>query len=256
MVAVGSLRGYPSPQHRSPSSMRRLVILGVGALMVVQALASYINFSATTANQQASSAKSSPASPAPAPTQRAKVEAGSQPGEIVITFPPAQAEQAALAIAEKYELRLISGDAASGRYVFALPRVDIQPETSTTAIVPFPAIMAAAGVSAYLTNNHLRVIHTIRIADAPSLGRNVVVQLPDSRVRLVDAVRGLFAIQLPAALTASELASWARSSGVRVVDYDTSSGSAVLHPLNWRSPAAARPLVVKQPRAIPLPVPA
>jgi len=230
---------------RRPSLARALVvtvmvlyIIGVPMLLGVPRLAPL----ATTARQPAPAAtRVFPISvyngprPAPiiTPTQILRVDPGSAPGTIVIEFSGDQITATVAAVSTLYDLTVISGDAASGSYVFELPKIQVYPESAPSQVVwiAFPKIYSAEGINAFFAENQLTLM---RWATDPETGqRFAAVQLPQLEAKLVDASRGYYTITLRPADDAT-LAAWARDSGVRIISYDAATGVTIVQPLDWR----------------------
>src|SRR3989440_1157815 len=122
MVAAGYLRAGPQLGYRKPPSPpagRSMVLVLVVLFAVIAPLSGVIPF---LNNQPASSPRASSAATKPAAPATAKVTPGTEPGTVVIEFPPGTAEAIVNAAITPLELSVISGDVASGRWLMALPR--------------------------------------------------------------------------------------------------------------------------------------
>ena len=154
-------------------------------------------------------------------------------------------------------LSILSGDIATGRYVFSLPKVSVffergsdEPGASDKAWINFPRIYSAEDIDAYLAANRLKVSRWS--TDPETSDRYAVVDLPRLEATLVDAERGLYAITL-AGVDQESLSAWARESGVRIVTHDAKTGQTLVQPLDWLAPtpATVTNTVVPAPTAAP-----
>jgi len=157
-------------------------------------------------------------------------------GRVKIHFPPGTAREVAASAGASADLTLIDGDAATGIYLFDLPRVEVEMVDDTTALVHFPSIAGATGIQQYLAENHLTVIRWIRDRADSDGGRTVLVRLPVTNVvpNLVDRSRGIFEVTLATGLDQPRVLSWAAASGFTLLSYDPVTGKARVAPIHSR----------------------
>jgi hypothetical protein len=158
---------------------------------------------------------------------------------VVVQFPGPLTREAAQAAVDSLGLSVISGDAATGRYVMALPQADIEPGPNHTAIIYFPDVATAAEINSYIARNHLIVISRSSGLHGREGGRFAVVQLPSLEPRLIDAYNGYYSLVLPTT-DQKAIASWAEASGVRIIRYDAGTGETIVQPIGWRPPVVRK----------------
>src|SRR5213075_2815811 len=90
-----------------------------------------------TASDQSARTSATKSSPKPfvePPTQqKLKVEAGPDAGTLKIDFPAGTTALDVVTALGGFGLTILSGDAKTGQYVFALPKIDVYVQTATTA---------------------------------------------------------------------------------------------------------------------------
>ncbi|MEP6694387.1 MAG: hypothetical protein ABJB39_07070, partial [Chloroflexota bacterium] len=168
-----------------------------------------------------------------------KVELGTQPNTLIVSFPPGTKENLVIAAVGTLGLSILSADVVTGRYLFSMPKVNVFIETagdasaSDKAWINFPRIYTTADIESYFGKNHLKVDRWS--LDPETSDRFAVVELPRMEATLTDAERGLYTITLTPTDQES-LDAWARESGVRIIEYDANTGKTVVQPLDWKAP--------------------
>ena len=139
----------------------------------------------------------------PSSSTNLKVEMGIDPGTLRIEFPAGTKQTFAVAAVGPLGLTFISGDASSGHYVFALPKISVYIDradpgsnASDRAWIGFPRIYSDEDISSYLDKNRLKID---RWTHDPETGdRFAVVVLARREAPLTPAERGGFSItQIP-----------------------------------------------------------
>ena len=140
-------------------------------------------------------------------------------------------------------LSILSGDIATGRYVFSLPKVSVfferggnEAGASDKAWINFPRIYTVEDVDSYLATNRIKVERWA--VDPETSDRYAVVDLPRLEATLLDPERGLYTITL-APVDEASLNAWARESGVRIVKHDAKTGETIVQSLDWIAPTPA-----------------
>src|SRR5882672_1666536 len=179
-------------------------------------------------------------------------------GQVILQFNPGITAATASAAGRRYGLDmvggpLLSGPLPSGRFVFQIPQAEIEATTPTTARIYFPTSIKPSDRAAYLAQHKLQVIRWIRGMDDVMVAE---VQLPATPLNpnLLDPIAGLFQVALPLGLEMGSVSDWAKTLAMKVVSYDPSNGSTVLHPDAWR-PILPRPISFARNPYTPPPVP-
>jgi RHS repeat-associated protein len=166
-------------------------------------------------------------------------------GEVILQFSPETSAAAAQVVGHRYGLEMIGGPLTlgplpSGRFMFQIPQVAVAATTPTTGRAYFPAFIKPSDRSAYLAQHHLQLIRWIRGMDDVVVAE---VRLPAAPLNptLLDPIAGLFEVALPLGLDLASVSDWAKTLAMRVVSYDPSSGSTIVHPDAWRA-AVPRPI--------------
>ncbi|TMC55017.1 MAG: hypothetical protein E6J20_01265, partial [Chloroflexi bacterium] len=237
MVAASQLypgRTFDPGRRPRPPGLVRGLVVGLITFFVLFIPLSNLGQQLDASSQ--SQAARGPLGP-PAPPPSAKFEAGPTPGTIVIQFSSYVPPDAVTALAVSLGMTVVSGDAASARFVLALPQAEITPGPNHTAFIYFPRIASASDIATYFERNRLTLMSWRR---DPEGVRYAIVSLPNLQPRVLDARLGYFGLTLP--LTDRQtIDSWASASGMRVITYDATTGEAVMQPLNWRPPVVRRP---------------
>ena len=118
------------------------------------------------------------------------------------------------------------------------PRASDDSAANDKAWISFPRIYTADDIASYFGKNHVKVDHWS--SDPETSDRFAVVDLPRLEAKLADPERGLYTITL-VPTDQDTLDAWARESGVRIIEYDDTSGDTVVQPLDWTPPS--RPAV-------------
>src|SRR2546423_2506598 len=238
------------PEFPRPASNRRGLLAGllaVASIMLVQTA----GISLSSHNQATSHASGSPAPPVP-PAQL-KVEKGPADRQVAITFPAGTSAEVAQQAVRRFDLTLIGGDAATGRYLFSLPQVEITAAGPGQAIVYFPASATGAAMRGFVAEHHLSVFRWFHNVGEGLVWALVALPAPPASPSL--------RATLPAGLTWQLVANWARQHGVRLLSYNPITGSTVLAPaIPYRAPAYPpaflSPPIVTHAHPLPAPRPA
>lgn len=188
------------------------------------------------------------------PAVRWQVEPTGVEGQVAVQLAASTPVSMAEALAERFGLTLLSGDEKTGRYVFALPQIEMESLHGDQATIRFPALATWADISDYLSKNQLRVRRWLPEQDGDRLA---VVTLPETRLvpELVNRAQGMYRVTLPAHLEQTLVAAWALDSKLRLLQYDRENGETLLQPLDWRPPPPPAPVLVRAPVPVPAPVP-
>src|SRR6202035_838920 len=116
---------------------------------------------------------------------------------------------------------------AFGRYVLALPRIEITIDDSSSGTVSFSKLATSSDINTYLNDNQLTLNRWDHFN--PELGARIAhVSLPKIQLRLTDSSRGIFQARIPRHVPSDQLASWAKGIGMTVVSYDANTGDLKL----------------------------
>src|SRR5688572_5164590 len=169
-----------------------------------------------------------------------KVEFGTDPGTLVVNFPPGTKDNAVMAAVGSLGLSIIRGDVTTGRYLFTLPKVSVfierggaDADASDKAWINFPRIYSDEDIESYFGKNNLKIDRWY--VDPETSDRFAIVGLPRLEAKLTDPERGLYTITLTPTDQES-LDAWARESGVRIIQYDGKTGETIVQPLDWKAP--------------------
>src|SRR6185295_13274250 len=183
-----------------------------------------------------------------------KVEAGTEPNTLIVNFPAGTKENVVIAALGPLGLSIIHSDVATGRYLFALPKVSVfieradGPDASDKAWINFPRIYSAEDIDTYFGKNNLKID---RWSLDPETGdRFAVVDLPRLEAKLIDPEQGLYTITLMPTDQES-LDAWARESGVRIIQYDAKTGETVVQPVDWKAPTIVENVAAPVPTSAP-----
>ncbi|HET9781350.1 MAG TPA: hypothetical protein VFR33_06185, partial [Candidatus Dormibacteraeota bacterium] len=148
-------------------------------------------------------------------------------GRVTMTLTPFTSRGVAVAIGKQYGMDLIGSSPAFGQYVFSLPQIKIGAGPSPhTATVYFPPFATTSDISNYLTHNGLQVATWTSTDD--TTGRVAVVELPQITPVLIDAANGIYRASVPAGIDRSRLDDWAKTNGVQIISYDSTTGTLLI----------------------------
>ncbi len=150
--------------------------------------------------------------------------------QITLRFAPFTPAEVAQTWAARYGLNMVNYSAAFGRYTFDLPRVQVDPVGQDEAFVEFPPLSQNTDIGTFISDNHLTVIQWLRSHDpeAPST-RIALVRLPSVNLHRIDPEKGTWAALLPAHLDIEKVKTWAQSSGLELLNYDSATGEVEVH---------------------------
>ena len=175
-----------------------------------------------------------------------KVEFGTDPGTLVVNFPPGTKENLVIAAVGSLGLSIIRGDVATGRYLFNLPKVSVFIEkagadsnASDKAWINFPRLYSEEDINSYFSKNNLKIDRWF--LDPETSDRFAVVSLPRMEATLTDPERGYYTITL-SPTDQESLDAWARESGVRIIQYDSRTGETIVQPLDWKGTIVTDPV--------------
>ena len=177
------------------------------------------------------------------------VIAGTEPGTVVINFPPGTTEKSVLAAVGSFGLGILKGDAASGIYTFSVPQIQLyiapsEPDAKADrAYIHFPSLYTSDDIAAYLGKNKLNVVSWH--SDPQDGERVALVEVPRLEATLIDETKGYYSLTLAGAEQATIL-EWARSAGLRVVSHDAATGVTIVQPLDWVAPTPTITVPVQQ----------
>ena len=195
------------PEFPRPASPGRGVIaflVAVIGVTLVQAVGIGPSLNASRPDHR--SASPAAATPPAKPPVNVTVEKGPAEGEVTITYPAGTSALLAQDAVRRFDLTLVSGDPATGRYVFELPQVQITAAGPGQADVIVPDSVSGATIRRFLAENQLRVIGWTR--NRVEGVRWALVALPLSAAPPAPSMRAM----LPARLSQVMVANWAYSA--------------------------------------------
>src|SRR5947209_374303 len=235
-----------SQRQGRPSPLGKILFLVAACtlgLTLGQALSSLAPQPAPPAKHGATPAK-------PPPSFTVNVEKTTVPGRLMISFPPGTSAELAQAAVQRFGLTFVSGDAATGRYLFDLPQISLQVLSPATALALIPQGLTRLDALQFFAANHLRLLRWLRpLPEQPPM-QQAEVALPVAPAVANPPRAPSMRTTLPRGLSLSTIAAWARAHGLRLQSYNSATGLTTLQPLNPYAPVTYPPAFLTPPAVV------